>query len=161
MTATPDEPRATTAAPLTLRAPTADDADAIASLLAELGHPADAGDVPARLAAVRAEGGALLLAVSEAGDVLGLIGMAKHAVVHEPGPVGYITALVTTAAVRGRGVGRALVAEAQEWARREGCVRLSVTSAEHRADAHAFYPACGLPYTGRRFSAPVAPRATS
>jgi hypothetical protein len=33
---------------------------------------------------------------------------------------------------------------------------LSVTSAEHRADAHAFYPRCGLPYTGRRFAAPIA-----
>jgi hypothetical protein len=29
---------------------------------------------------------------------------------------------------------------------------LSVTSAEHRADAHQFYPRCGLPYSGRRFT---------
>jgi GNAT superfamily N-acetyltransferase len=71
--------------------------------------------------------------------------------------VAYITALVTAAAARGRGVGRALVAEAVEWARREGCVRISVTSAEHRADAHAFYPACGLPYTGRRFGTTLEP----
>ena len=46
----------------------------------------------------------------------------------------------------------ALVEAAEGWAVRAGCVRLTVTSAEHRADAHAFYPACGIPYTGRRFA---------
>ena len=51
-----------------------------------------------------------------------------------------------------RGVGKAFIAAATNWAQKHGCARLSVTSAEHRADAHAFYPACGLPYTGRRFS---------
>jgi hypothetical protein len=33
---------------------------------------------------------------------------------------------------------------------------LLVTSAEHRAAAHAFYPACGMPYTGRRFATDIA-----
>jgi len=46
---------------------------------------------------------------------------------------------------RRRGVGQLLVEAAKRWARDHGCVRLSVTSAERRADAHAFYPACGLP----------------
>jgi hypothetical protein len=32
-----------------------------------------------------------------------------------------------------------------------------VTSGEQRADAHAFYPACGLAYTGRRFATPIEP----
>jgi GNAT superfamily N-acetyltransferase len=49
-------------------------------------------------------------------------------------------------------VGRALVNAIEQWARERGADRLSVTSAEHRSGAHAFYPACGFPYTGRRFS---------
>lgn len=143
-----------------LREATPADARTIARLLTELGHPTDAADVPARLAAVLGEGGAVLLAV-DAGDApLGLLCLASHAVLHAPGPVAYITALVTAAPARRRGVGRALVAAAGQWARRRGCVRLTVTSAEHRAAAHAFYPANGLPYTGRRFSAPVGPPAT-
>jgi len=136
-----------------VRAATAQDAEAVAALLAELGHPTRAEDVPARLAAVRAEGGLALLAVDDDGRAFGFLSAAHHAVVHAAGPVALITALVVTEAARGRGVGRALVAAAREWARRAGCVRITVTSAEHRADAHAFYPACGMPYTGRRFTA--------
>lgn len=142
---------------IALRPVTADDAAVVARLLTELGHPTHAADIPARLAAVQHEGGAALLAVDATDDPLGLLCLSKHAVLHSPGPVAYITALVTTRAARRRGVGRLLVSAAREWARRHGCVRLSVTSAERRADAHAFYPACGLPYTGRRFSASIAP----
>ena len=144
-------------APFHLRAATADDADALARLLAQLGHPTPAAEVPARLAAVLAGGGATFVAVDGAGAPVGLVALAKHAALHARGPIAYITALVTAAEARRSGAGRALVAAALEWAAREGCVRLSVTSAERRADAHAFYPACGLPYTGRRFSAAVAP----
>lgn len=131
------------------------DAEAIARLLGELGHPTPAADVPRRLAAMRAEGGQALLADDRALGPVGLMTLSSHAALHAAGPVAYITALVTTEAVRGRGVGRALVAAAFDWARRRGCVRLSVTSAERRAGAHAFYPRCGLPYTGRRFSAAI------
>jgi GNAT superfamily N-acetyltransferase len=138
-----------------LRDATAADANAIAALLEELGHPTSAADVPARLAAVVRDGGAALLAVDHADIPLGLMCLTRHVVVHAPGPIAYITALVTASTARRRGVGQALVDGAKGWARSHGCVRLSVTSAERRADAHAFYPACGLPYTGRRFATTI------
>lgn len=144
-----------TDSPFRLRAAAPADASAIARLLAELGYPTAPSDVPQRLAAVHAEGGAVLLALDGDETPLGLISLTQYHVLHAPGPVAYITALVTTAGARGRGVGRALVQAAFEWAQARRCVRLSVTSAEHRADAHAFYPKCGLPFTGRRFSANV------
>jgi GNAT superfamily N-acetyltransferase len=93
---------------------------------------------------------------SEDDVAIGLACVTAHATIHAVAPVGYITALVTTSAARGTGVGRALVTAAETWAREQGCVRLSVTSAEHRADAHAFYPRCGMPYSGRRFSKTIA-----
>ena len=142
-----------------LRAATPDDAAEIAALLSELGHPAEEAAIPMRLAAVLSEGGAVLLAVDAADRALGLISLARHAALHAPGPIAYIMALVTSATARRRGVGQMLVAAAKEWARAQGCVRLSVTSAERRADAHAFYPACGLPYTGRRFATAITPDA--
>jgi GNAT superfamily N-acetyltransferase len=142
---------------IVLRAPRPEDAEVIARLLTELGHPTRADDVPSRVTAVLREGGTVLLASDPAGGDLGLMCLAKHAVLHAPGPVAYITALVTTASARRRGVGRVLVEAAKAWAREEGCVRLSVTSAERRADAHAFYPACGMPYTGRRFTVGLEP----
>jgi GNAT superfamily N-acetyltransferase len=140
-----------------IRSATGEDADVMALLLAELGYPTSASALPARLRAVESEGGAVFLAVNSDGVVLGLASVARHATVHADAPVAYITALVTGTAARGQGIGRAMVSTAEQWAREKGCVRLSVTSAEHRADAHAFYPRCGMPYSGRRFSKTLSP----
>ena len=115
-----------------MRSVTAEDADSVATLLAELGHPADE-------------------------QPLGLMCLVRHAVLHAPGPVAYIMALVTSTGDRRRGVGQLFVAAAMDWAKRHRCVRLSVTSAERRSDAHAFYVACGLPYSGRRFTVAIPP----
>jgi len=139
----------------TLRAATASDAGDVANLFTLLGHATNAVDVPARLAAVHADGGTVILAVDENDRPLGVMSLSRHAVIHAPGPVAYITGLITLAEARGQGVGRAMVEAAKDWARRQGCARIAVTSAEHRDDAHAFYPKCGLPYTGRRFSAAI------
>ena len=133
------------------------DAQAIAALLTELGHPTEAADVPSRLAAVLDDNGAVFLAVDDTDRPLGLMSLSRHVTLHAPGPIAYITALVTSSTARRRGVGRRLVDAAKSWAAEHGCVRLSVTSAERRGDAHAFYPASGLPYTGRRFATAIPP----
>jgi GNAT superfamily N-acetyltransferase len=138
-----------------LRSASDRDAAVIASHLRELGYPSEAIDIPARLAGIRGQGGQIFLASDRGGTELGLVSLAKLSVLHGPGPVAYISALVTSESARRKGVGRKLVEAAKAWAREQGCTRITVTSAEHRADAHAFYPSCGLPYTGRRFSAPI------
>ncbi|MEO8621663.1 MAG: GNAT family N-acetyltransferase [bacterium] len=150
-----------TAPSFTLRPATASDAEDVASLFTLLGHATNATDVPARLAAVQKDGGAVILATANDGRALGVMSLSRHSVIHAAGPVAYITGLITLTEARGQGVGRAMVEAAKEWARREGCVRIAVTSAEHRDDAHAFYPKCGLPYTGRRFSAAINPSEAS
>ena len=128
------------------------DAPVLAGLLSELGYPVPPDVLPRRLERLAQHGSAVLVAVREHDVPLGLACVATVVAIHADAPVGYITALVTAQTARGTGVGRALVHAAEEWARAQGCIRLSVTSAEHRADAHAFYPACGMPYTGRRFT---------
>ena len=138
-----------------IRPASAADAHAIAALLAELAHPTDAAAIPQRLVGVRAEGGDAFVACDADGRVLGFFSIARNAVVHGSGAVALITALVVAESARGRGVGRRMVEQARKWARGAGCVRLLVTSAERRADAHAFYEACGMPYTGRRFACEV------
>jgi GNAT superfamily N-acetyltransferase len=140
-----------------VREATASDSEAIAALLAELGYPIDSAEVPSRLAAVAGDRGATFVAVDDEDAPLGLVCLTHFVSLHAPGPIAYITTLVTSSAARRRGVGQLLVAGAKSWAAQHGCVRLSVTSAERRADAHAFYPACGLPYTGRRFATPISP----
>ena len=137
---------------ITVRPATPADAVVIAELLTQLGYPTTAAPIPARLAAIQGEGGIVLVAVSERDRVVGLGSGARHATLHAGEQVAYITALVTAADSRGQGTGRALVGAIETWAASHGCTRLSVTSAEHRADAHAFYPRCGFPYSGRRFT---------
>ena len=55
-------------------------------------------------------------------------------------------------AQRGQGIGRALLEAMEGEARRRGCELLFLTTAERRADAHAFYERAGLEHTGRRYS---------
>jgi len=143
---------------LQLREATQDDSEVIAELLAELGYPQDPADVPARIDAVRREGGNVFLAVDSTGSPLGLMALSRHSAIHVAGQVAYIDALVTSSKARRRGVGRFLVSEAKRWAANAGCARLTLTSAEHRAAAHEFYPSCGMPYTGRRYAALIEAR---
>jgi GNAT superfamily N-acetyltransferase len=133
------------------------DAAGVAPLLGDLGYAVEPDRIPARLKAIRVAQGAAYVAVDEREDPLGVIVLAAHPVLHAAGPVGLITALVVSRSARGKGVGRALVDQAKSWAKGRGCVRLIVTSGEQRADAHAFYPACGLAYTGRRFGVSIDP----
>jgi GNAT superfamily N-acetyltransferase len=127
------------------------DAPAMALLLAQLGYPSSADMIPERLAAIEREGGVVFVASAD-DRMVGLASASRHATLHAGAQVAYITALVTADDARGQGVGRSLVATIERWARENGCTRLSVTSAEHRAGAHEFYPRIGMPYNGRRFS---------
>ena len=141
---------------IAVRAATDADAPVMARLLGELGYPTEPREVPRRLVALREQGNDVFLAVDGAGgEALGLISLVRYLTIHDSQPSAYIVALVVASAARGRGVGRVLVEHAKRWAAGHGCRRLSVTSAERRADAHAFYPACGMPYTGRRFSTDI------
>jgi GNAT superfamily N-acetyltransferase len=140
-----------------IREMTDGDAASVVPLLLELGYSVEPAAIPARIAAIRRERGDVFVAVGGDGKTLGVIALMKLAVLHAAGPVGMITALVVSSRARGQGVGRQLVDRAKEWAKREACVRLIVTSGEQRADAHAFYPACGLRYTGRRFAVTLEP----
>lgn len=137
---------------LTIRRAVATDAEAMASLLSQLGYATHPGAMPARLDAVHADGGIALVAVVDDTRIVGAACGAKHAPIHADHPTAYITALVTDESYRRHGVGRQLVGALEQWAREQGCRRMSVTSAERRSDAHTFYELCGFPYTGRRFT---------
>jgi GNAT superfamily N-acetyltransferase len=71
--------------------------------------------------------------------------------------IAMIVALVVGEETRRAGVGRRLVERAEEQARIWRCGRIMVTSAERRAEAHAFYEHLGYDYTGRRFAKVIGP----
>jgi GNAT superfamily N-acetyltransferase len=54
-----------------------------------------------------------------------------------------VEAVRVAAALRGRGIGAALMAEVERLARARGCALLQLTSDKRRADAHRFYARLG------------------
>jgi predicted N-acetyltransferase YhbS len=141
-----------------IRPATPADAEAIAHLLDQLGYPTSTADVPDRLARATGHGRGVVLVAERAGAVVGLATLHVLSVVNRPADVAWLTALVVDAGARRSGVGRALVAAVEDYARRAGCERLSVTTHERRADAHSFYAGLGLELTGRRFGKVLAPQ---
>lgn len=148
-----DEPAAGGAPGITVRAAHGDDAPALVPLVAELGYPARVEQLRARLERLvnNDRVHVLLAANGNGGDVLGLCTVHLLSTVHADGDVAQLTALVVSERARGTGVGRTLVGAAETWSRRQGAVRIVVTTALHRSGAHAFYERLGYAHTGRRY----------
>jgi GNAT superfamily N-acetyltransferase len=134
-----------------IRAPRPDDAPAIASLLTELGYPVRPDEMPARLTALSGDSTAIWVAELD-GEVVALGTGRLFAAINQDAPVAWLTALVVAERVRRRGVGKQLVAIAEDWARQHGASRLTLTSALHRREAHEFYRRLGYDHTGVRLA---------
>jgi GNAT superfamily N-acetyltransferase len=135
----------------TIRDARRDDSAAIADLLGQLGYPADAEAVSARIRRLLDAGDRLVVADVD-GHVVGLASLHVSPSLEYDEPAGKLAALVVDEAHRGAGIGRLLVEEMEAEARGRGCGVFFVTTAERRADAHAFYERLGLEYTGRRYA---------
>ena len=136
---------------ISVREAEAGDGAAVATLCTQLGYPTTARAVLVRLARLNAGDAARALVAALEGEVIGLATVhLRHTLNHER-PLAQLTLLVVDERVRGRGVGRALVAAAETWALGQGCRRIVVTTALHRTDAHAFYERVGYAHTGRRY----------
>lgn len=126
------------------------DAKRLAQLIHELGHEIDQKRVRKNLAALKKSGETPLVATLDK-EVVGLCGVGRRIVIHRPAPLGRITALIVGKDAQGHGIGRMLVAAAEEWMRKHGCTLVEVTSNDRRAEAHAFYRHMGYERTSIRF----------
>jgi GNAT superfamily N-acetyltransferase len=129
-----------------------EDSATIANLLEELGYPSLPDGVRQRLARMLHREDSRVFVAERSAKVLGVLGLHRIPVVTSINDVAMIVALVVTSKARRTGVGRTLLARAEDEARVWRCGRIMVTSAERRADAHAFYEQMGYEYTGRRFA---------
>jgi GNAT superfamily N-acetyltransferase len=127
------------------------DADAITGLLAELGYPAEAGQVEQRLERIAEDPSSRLFVADVDGEIAGLGGLHVLPLVEHDDVGCMLTALVVGAEHRRQGIGAELVGAVERAARSRGCTRLVLSSADRRADAHAFYESLGFEATGRRF----------
>jgi N-acetylglutamate synthase-like GNAT family acetyltransferase len=137
--------------PVVLRNARSDDATQIASLLTQLGYPAGNDDVVRRLEALYRAGDRVFVAELE-GQIAGLAHLHVSPAIEYDRPAAKLAALVVDGRLRRSGVGRALVDAVEAEARALGCVLLFLTTAERRADAHAFYERIGFERTGRRYA---------
>jgi predicted N-acetyltransferase YhbS len=127
------------------------DCGALARLIGQLGYDAIADDVAERLAAMQAEGRLVLVAELD-GEVVGCLSTSVMRVLHRPAPLGRISMMVVDEALRGRGIGAALVRAAEKALAERGCRLVEVTSNLRRAEAHRFYERLGYERTSVRLA---------
>jgi len=133
------------------------DADTLAMLLTQLGYPALAADVRARLTRLAITGRATALVAEHQGAVVGVITCHLFDSIHATAPVAWLTTLAVDDAHHGSGIGRALVGAAEAWAAANGAERVSVSSGLQREEAHAFYQRLGYARSGVRFTRTLTP----
>ena len=123
----------------------------LARLIGELGYAIEAAEAVERLAAMAAEGRAVLVAELD-GAVVGCLSTSAMRVLHRPAPVGRISMMVVDEPWRSRGIGAALVRAAERALAAQGCYMVEVTSHVRRTEAHRFYERLGYEKTSVRLA---------
>ncbi len=127
-----------------IRRATEKDAEAIARLSGALGYEAPVKVMRGRLKAIlKSECDLAVVAVEAKGGVIGWLQAHENCVI-ESGFRVEIVGMIVSAEARRRGVGRALVAEAERWARERTVEGMVVRSNVKRLESHLFYPALGF-----------------
>lgn len=133
----------TTLAPRIRRAQM-DDAEPLATLSTQLGYPSSAAELSARLRAILPDPAHVVFVAEVPGAGPRGFAHLHVGVALQSGERVELLGLVTDAALRSRGLGALLVAEAERWTRDKGfqtlCVRCNVV----RPDAHRFYERLGF-----------------
>jgi GNAT superfamily N-acetyltransferase len=130
------------AVPSLLRAARLDDAEELARLAAELGYPASATDMHDRLRVLLVHPDHRICVVEEGALLLGWIAVELRRTL-ESGERIEIVGLIVDARSRGKGIGRMLVADAEQWALQSGFDSISVRSNIARDASHLFYESQG------------------
>ena len=123
----------------------------VARLLGELGYPCEPDDAAQRILALSKDSAQSLLLAEVEGRCLGLMALDKRYYLPLGGLTCRITALVIDPVARRSGVGRLLLRHAEAMARDVGALRVELTTAAHREEAHSFYRACGYRDGALRF----------
>ena len=126
------------------------DIEPLADLMTQLGYPTRASEMQMRLEPILANKSyTTLVAVSE-GKVCGMIGTRTSYSYEHNNPGGAILALIVSEKMRGRGVGHALIAAAENDFAQRNIHRLAVYTHFRRTDAHEFYEKVGYTKNGFR-----------
>lgn len=92
-----------------------------------------------------------LVAVTGRDRVIGFCSLHFRSRLNHDTPQAWIPDLIVDEGERGRGVARALLAEAERRARERGCHDLTLESSYQRAEAHLLYVGAGMTDAGKSF----------
>jgi GNAT superfamily N-acetyltransferase len=132
---------------MTLRDVTPDDFTAVRGLLGQLGYAPDEPEFRRRFDGVRATAGHRIIVAEENGAVVGVLHVFERPAL-DKGSEAVVQALVVDDTVRSRGVGEALMHEAETWAAGRGLPATSLYTSITRDRAHAFYERLGYRIKG-------------
>lgn len=131
---------------ISLRPAGADDATGIAALFTEEGYPAGPSDITTRLTRFASPMSRVIVAEHE-GAILGFIAVHALPRFEHDDRILRVLALVVDAGARERGVGRALMAEAERIGREISATFVEVTAGHHRPEARHLYESLGYDST--------------
>jgi GNAT superfamily N-acetyltransferase len=127
---------------ITLRPAEPADAEAIATMFTDEGYPAGPSDIVVRLERFGAPRGRVIVAEHD-GALLGFIAIHALPRFEHDDWIVRVLALVVDAGARERGVGRALMAEAERVGRELGAAFIELTAGHHRPEARHLYESLG------------------
>jgi GNAT superfamily N-acetyltransferase len=119
------------------------DADEVAALLETLGYPCTGEEAAERITRVLADRRQRVLIAAADDVVCGMISLSLIYSLARGVDIARITALVVAPNCQRQGIGRLLLREVEQIARRAGASRLELTSNPRRVEAHEFYRSCG------------------
>ncbi|MFC7420251.1 DUF6058 family natural product biosynthesis protein [Iodobacter arcticus] len=128
---------------LTIRPMTISDAAAVSALLPTLGYSGDPSEVASRFTLLSAQPDQIIFLALQNNQLAGLCHAQGVRLIASNG-YAEINALVVNTALQRRGIGKALVSHAKDWAQSQGYERLRLRSGLHRKNAHLFYEAIGF-----------------
>jgi GNAT superfamily N-acetyltransferase len=125
-----------------VRPAVAADGPEVAALCEQFGYPATAEAIGRRLAAIGGDPDAAVLVATAGGAVIGWVHVRTLQLLQRD-LCAEIGGLVVDGAWRRRGIGRRLMAAAEDWARGHGVGLIRLRSNVIRDDAHRFYRRLG------------------
>jgi ribosomal protein S18 acetylase RimI-like enzyme len=119
--------------------------------MCELGYETRRAEMETRLKLILSNPAYKTLVATLDGRVCGMIGTLTSPSYEHNDAGGRILALVTLSGARRRGIGRALIAAAEEDFVQKGIRRVALDTRLTREDAHRFYESLGYERNGWRF----------
>ena len=126
---------------LKIREATDNDSRGLTDLTVQLGYTSTVESMKARFNNIQQHPDYYTLIADYNGKIIGMIGLSKSYYYEVDGFYVRILALVVDSNHRNQGIGKKLIEDAENWARKAGAVGISLNSGKRpeRMEAHQFY----------------------